>query len=163
MTEERQDKGDVPVRADVRGPGAVLREMDRMFQGFRRGLEDVFSRRFPTLPSLRYPEFRTPVLDLRETDGEFVLTAEMPGVNREDVDIRVTEDRVKIKAESREEREEKVKGYYRRERGYAAFYREVSIPEPVVAEKAKAVLHNGVLELRLPKAERGRTRRVPVE
>jgi HSP20 family protein len=86
----------------------------------------------------------------------------MPGVRPEDVDITVANDVLTIKAEHREETEDKKREYYRREIRYGAFHRALSLPVSVDADKAEARFENGMLHLKLPKAEALRPKQIKV-
>ncbi|MFQ6105515.1 MAG: Hsp20/alpha crystallin family protein [Candidatus Hydrothermarchaeaceae archaeon] len=107
--------------------------------------------------------YREPFTDIIETEKEVVVTAEIPGVEKEDIKINTTEDRIKITAEARHEKREEKEGYVRRERGYESFYRVLALPAEVEAEKAKATYKNGILEVVLPKAKTARKTRIKVE
>jgi len=94
---------------------------------------------------------RAPLIDLVDEGDRFRIVAEIPGVDKEDLDVRIFEDSVVIRAEKKLGKEEKGKNYYVRERGYTSYYRSIALPEPVVPEKAAASYRNGVLEIVVPK------------
>ncbi len=100
-------------------------------------------------------DYRKPLADIYETDKEFVSVMEMPGVSKEDIRINLTEDAIEVKVEKKAEKkeEDKKKGIYRMERRYAGFYRCLGLPKNVEADKISASYKDGVLELRMPKAE----------
>ena len=95
-------------------------------------------------------------VDVRDVDDSIIVTADMPGVEKEDVNITVSDDTLEISTESREEvsEEKDEEGFVRRERHYTGYYRRVPLPGPVDDSNAKATLNNGVLEITLPKSER---------
>ncbi len=97
-----------------------------------------------------------PYTDIQETENEVVLTADIPGVEKEDIEINATEDGVEIKAETRFEEDEEKEGFVRRERGYRRFYRKYALPAAVDPAKAEARYNNGVLEVKLPKKKVGK-------
>lgn len=101
--------------------------------------------------------FRTgnfgPSVDLRETDNEIVLHADIPGVNREDLDITVDENMVILKGETKRDQTREERGYHLTERRYGSFYRTIPLPVEVKSDQAVAHYKNGVLELRVPKVE----------
>jgi len=142
----------------------MFREFDRMFDDFRRNFEDTFllplkerkigiAKRFGD----RFPEifldkfFKEPNVDLIDRGKEFLLKAELPGVEKKDVEIEVSNDEIEIKAERGFEKEEKDECYLYRERGYNSFYRKVNFPEEVIPDKVEAKMSNGILEVKLPK------------
>jgi len=129
-------------------PMSVMRNMDRLFEDFRNEWENVFM--FPRTTGLDV--VRQPLVDLVDTGKEYQVKAELPGINKEDLNIEVSENGIEISAESKEEKKEERKGYIRRERRYASFYRSIPLPEDVVPDKASAELKEGVLSVTLPKA-----------
>lgn len=121
------------------------REMDRFFRNFwEESLEyeskDIVPR-----------NYREPLTDMWETEKEVIITAELPGVRKEDIEINIKDDGLEIKVEKRDELKEERKGIYRLERRYAGFYRYIRLPGNVDIEKAEATYNNGVLEIRIPK------------
>jgi len=132
---------------------------ERMNQLFRELMGGEGERRFFT----PFEGVRTPFCDVQETDSEVIITAELPGVSKEDIQINATENEVEIKAERRSEQEEKSGSYLRRERTHTSFYRRIALPAEVQAEKAKAKYRDGVLELRLPKKKARQKSQIKVE
>lgn len=102
-------------------------------------------------------------VDLYETDEEVILTAPLPGVKPEDVQISVTGETITIKGEVKEEHEEEKPNYYRQERHYGAFQRALALPVQVDADKAEASFEDGVLKLRLPKVPEIRPKTIEVK
>jgi HSP20 family protein len=94
---------------------------------------------------------RAPRIDVTDTGKAYRIVADVPGVPKERLDIRVRGTYVEIRGEYAQETEEKKAEYVHRERTYAGFYRNLEMPEPVVGTEAKAKVENGVLELELPK------------
>ncbi len=96
---------------------------------------------------------QAPRVDLIDTGREYLVRADLPGVSKDDVELRATPDGIEIKAESKRQREEKEKGYYYRERSYSALQRTLPFPEEVLPDQAEASLKDGLLEVRIPKRE----------
>jgi len=94
---------------------------------------------------------RTPRMDVTDEGTAYKVVAEIPGIPKEKLDIRVRGTAVEIRGESEAETEEKREQYLHRERSYSGYYRSFELPEPVVATDAQAKVTNGVLELELPK------------
>ncbi len=143
-------------------------EMRRMLDRMERLLEEPWDLGFgPVRVRFKGSElegFRQPLADVFETDKEVVVTVELPGVRKEDIDVRVTESSVEIKAEVKGEIKEEKEGFYRAERTYQGFYRVIPLPTEVKANEAKATYNNGVLEIRIPKAkEETKAKKVKVE
>lgn len=138
-----------------------FREMAEFRETMDRLFERGFSRPWRLL-AWDMGEGFFPV-DLYETDDEVVVKASLPGVKPEDVQISVTGETLTIKAETKEEHEEKRPNYYRQERRYGAMQRALTLPVRVDADKADADFENGVLTLRLPKVPEVRPKTIEVK
>jgi HSP20 family protein len=125
-------------------------ELRRLHEYIDRMFEDMF-RSYSTPSFGTEVSFRAPPVDVIDEGDKIRVVAEIPGVRKEDLDVRVFEDSVVIRAERKESTEKKDKGYYLRERSYSTYYRTIALPAPVIPEKAEATYTNGVLELVLPK------------
>jgi HSP20 family protein len=101
-------------------------------------------------------------LDITENENEFIVRASLPGVKPEDVQITVHGDTLTIRGEIKSEEERKDEHYHLRERRYGQFQRIVTLSTPVMADKAQAQFENGVLTLRLPKAEDAKPKQIKV-
>lgn len=129
------------------GIGRIYDEMDRMFENF-------FGPMMPTRGTTTQTEgYRVPMVDLSESDGEFILKAELPGVNKDHLNVEVQRDVVMLKAETSEEKESTEGAYHRRERSYHSFQRTIPLPAEVKSSEAKASFKDGLLEVHLPKAQ----------
>jgi HSP20 family protein len=93
----------------------------------------------------------TPAIDIRDEEDKLVVTTDLPGINKEDVEINLKEDMLEISAKSGKEKETEEEGYLRRERAYTRFYRAVRLPTSVKDEGSTAKMENGVLTITLPK------------
>lgn len=129
--------------------GRVMEEMDRLAGdfGFGSGLRAAVDRNFPL-------GAWAPQVEMFERDGELVLRADLPGLQRDDVKVELADGAVTIEGERRDENEEKGEGFYRSERSYGRFYRRLPLPEGVSTENASATFNNGVLELTMPAVKR---------
>jgi HSP20 family protein len=101
-------------------------------------------------------------LDISETENEFILRASLPGVRPEDVQIMVQGDTVTIRGEIKAEEEKKGEHYHLRERRFGQFWRTVTLPTTISADKAQARFDDGVLTLILPKAESAKPKQIKV-
>lgn len=97
----------------------------------------------------------TPAIDIKEEDDKLVVTTDLPGINKEDVQINLKEDILEISAKIGKEKETEEEGYLRRERAYTQFYRAVRLPASVKEEGSTAKMENGVLTITLPKMQLG--------
>jgi HSP20 family protein len=140
-------------------------EMDRWFEQFApRGWMKPFHREWPSWGEMMAPlETRMPKVDVVDRDDEVLVRAEVPGVEKDDLDVSVSETAVTIKGETRHEEKEEKGDYYRRETTHGSFTRTVALPGTVNAERAKAKFKDGVLELTLPKVEKAKRRNVKID
>ena len=104
-----------------------------------------------------------PAMDLVETDDHFVLKADLPGLNEGDVNIEVEDNVLTVSGERKSEHEDKREGYYRVERSFGSFRRTLTLPEGVDPEAVNATFDKGVLEVRIPKPEQRKPRRVAIQ
>ncbi|WP_333841191.1 Hsp20/alpha crystallin family protein [Pelomicrobium sp.] len=141
------------------------------FEDFERMFDELLSYRFPrlfrwdwpTIPDVARIGARVPKLDIIDRDAEVVVRAEVPGVNKEDIEISLTGNVLTIKGESKREEKEEKGDYYRCEISRGAFSRTVSLPAEVDESKAKASLSDGVLEITLPKTETAKKRTIKIQ
>jgi HSP20 family protein len=147
------------VRWDPFGEMWSLRQaMDRLF-------EDAVVRPGSWLATARGEEGAIGLaVDMYETADDVVVTASVPGVRPEDIDITVQGDTLTIKGETQTEKDDDGQsGYHLHERRYGRFYREVALPKNVKSDAAEAHFENGILRLRLPKAEEAKERKIQVQ
>ena len=127
---------------------AMRREMNRLFDdvfgGF--GLPTAFG------PALRQMPV-APKIDVSETDNEIQVTAEMPGIDQNDVEVLLEDDRLIIRGEKKEEREDKDRNYHVRERVQGAFSRTLPLPFAPDPNQVKAEFRNGVMTITIPKPQ----------
>ena len=140
-------------------------DMERLFEefeGFR--FPSLFGREF--FPFTR--EFEhvgwVPEVEVLRKNGEFIVRADLPGMKKENVEVEIKENVLTLSGERKEEKEEKREGYYRTERSYGTFYRQIPLPEGAKADTAKAEFKDGVLEITMqaPKQE-PRVRRLEIK
>jgi len=104
-----------------------------------------------------------PAVDVMETDDEFQIRAELPGVEKKDVKLSVENGVLLISGHREQEKEEKGKRYHKIERAYGNFARSFTVPEAVDAEKVTAEFKHGLLTVRLPKSEKARPKSIEVK
>ena len=127
------------------------REMDDMRGSFdtRFGLD--FPRRWRRPGKYHVPAVRQPLLDIEDTGKTLEIRAELPGIPKENIDIKLTEDHLEISAKAQQDKEETGRDYYHRERSFHSFYRSVPLPTEVEQTKADAKLEDGILNITVPK------------
>ncbi len=134
-------------------PFALMRrfteDMDRMFVPATLGKEEL--------------EVWSPVVEVKEINGKFLVSAELPGLKKDEIKVQVTPEALILEGERKLEKEEKKEGYYHTERSYGHFYRSIPLPEEVNLEKAYAEFANGVLEVSIPvTGTKHKPREIPV-
>jgi HSP20 family protein len=133
-------------------PSDLWINFDRAFERFRRDFEDILWPMEP-FPMMGELETRMPTVDLEDKGDKFILTAEVPGFKKDDVEISICGNTVEISGSKEEKSDEETKEYVRRERSSASFYRKMTLPEEVKFEEVSADLKDGLLEITLPKKE----------
>lgn len=127
----------------------LRREIDRLFDDFH-----PFGWRFPEIPALRRAAWQiAPAIDLVEKDKEYEITAELPGIDEKDIELKLSNRMLTIRGEKSEETEEHEKDYHLSERRFGSFERSLQLPEGVDAEKIEARFAKGVLTVKLPKSD----------
>ena len=105
----------------------------------------------------------TPLVDISEDDKEYVVTAELPEMKKEEIKINVLDDILSISGERKYEKEEKGKKYHRVERAYGNFMRSFTLPENADGSKVHAEYKDGVLKVHLPKSEKAKPKAIEVK
>lgn len=130
-------------------PWRPFREIEEWFREEWPELLEWPERWFREFP--KFPLMRSPRVDLYESNGDLVAEFELPGVDPKNIELEVRNDSIRVEAKAEEKKEEKGKGYYRKElkRGY--FKRIIPLPVKVQEKKAEAVYKDGVLKVTIPK------------
>jgi len=116
-----------------------------------------------TPPTSEGPGFWMPTVEVKKTNGNLMVKAELPGLEKNDLKVQVVEHNLVLEGERRQEKEEKGDQYYRAERSYGKFYRSIPLPETAALENIKAELNNGLLEVTIPCVEaKKEVKEVPV-
>ena len=129
----------------------------RPFESLGRVFEDLFD-----LPLTGGTQ--TPQIDIKETDKTVEVSVALPGVDKKDISLDLTENSLAISCERREEKEKKGEGGYTlREQSYGRFYRAFTLPAPVKTGEAKASYKDGALKITMPKQKTGKARQITIE
>ncbi len=154
-------KRGLPVRYREEDPFTLLhQEMNRLFDTFERGWGlSLFE------PWGERQGVYSPSVNVSEDDHEFLITAELPGLDEKDVEVILEKDLLTIQGEKKEEKEESGKDYYHMERSYGTFRRSIPLPDEVDADKIEASFKKGILSIHLPKTEAARkeTRKISIK
>jgi HSP20 family protein len=135
---------------------SLRRDIDRLFEDFGGGLwRSPFRRSFFDIePGWRSQSAMSvmPAVDVTETDKAYEITAELPGLDEKNIEVKVADGVLTIKGEKQEEKEEKKKDYYMSERSFGSFQRSFQVPSGVDADKIEASFKKGVLTVTFPKS-----------
>ena len=122
-----------------------------------------FDRLFNTLFERSNVQQRwVPAMDLVEADDHFLLRADLPGLGEDDVNIEVRDNTLTVSGERKAEHEQREKGWYRLERQFGQFSRSISLPDGIEPDVISASFDHGVLEVRVPKPEQRKPRRIQI-
>jgi HSP20 family protein len=147
----KSGKKSVPIQKSQGDPiSALHQELNRVFDSFSRGFFDMSPLSTHLLESSSWGGF-SPQVDIRESEKDIEVTAELPGLDEKDVQVSLANNELVIRGEKKTESEEKRKGWHRIERSYGSFHRTVALPEGVDTAKADAVLKKGLLTVTIPK------------
>lgn len=131
-------------------------EIEKLFEEAWKRPFSLFGSLMPRIKS--ESEVIAPAVDIYEEGDDLVLKAELPGLNKDDIEVKVTDDYITISGEKKKEEKVEEKNYYRYERSYGSFSRTFRLPVEIQTDKAKAKFENGVLEIRIPKTEEAKTK-----
>jgi HSP20 family protein len=129
---------------------------------FREDIYDLMDRFLAGIPSAESTTEWVPFVDISETDGEFNVRAELPGLDKNDLDVDVSGDVLSIKGEKKDEEEKKDKGYYMRESYFGSFQRNIRLPAEVQRDQVEATFKDGILNITIPKSEEKKARKIQI-
>ena len=130
-------------------------DIDKSIETLRKDMEKAFSS-FPSISMPKMPEASCDVID---EGNQFRVKMDVPGIQKKDINLNVTDNSLEVSAEHKEESEEKKKNYLRKERSHVSYYRTLPMSEDAVSGKVKAKLTDGVLDITLPKAKPTKTQK----
>ncbi|WP_082002859.1 Hsp20/alpha crystallin family protein [Geobacter sp. OR-1] len=172
LTHGHGKRTDVPVKRELsleRKGGGIWSTLDEM----ERWMEESMHRPFlfdygfrpisRLLHDLRGEGEMTPSVDVYTAGNEVVLKAELPGMNREDISVRLVDNNLTISGEKKTEERVERKDYLRLERSYGSFLRTLHLPEGCVTDKLTASYKDGVLEIRVPREVRNEAKTITIE
>lgn len=126
------------------------------------GLQEQFNRELDSDNSNVVTSHWRPAVDIKEEKDRFVILADLPGVDPKDIEVTMENGVLTLKGERTSDKEESHEGYKRVERIRGTFYRRFSLPDTADADRIEATGKNGVLEITLPKSEKGQPRKITV-
>jgi HSP20 family protein len=147
---KREEETTFPRRADAFE--AFRRNIERNIErAFMRPWPSVFDWRFPSMPFGPLSDIRAPLCDMVDKGDRYEVQVEVPGIEKEKIDLKATRHAIEITGEQTEKTEEKGKSYVYNERSYRSFHRRIPIPDEIVPSEVNAKMVNGVLIIELPK------------
>ncbi len=134
-------------------------------QSFQKEMNRLFQDFFEVAPFGGRDSGIYPEIDVKETDKEIKVSAEVPGLEEKDVEVLLSSDSLTIKGEKKQEKEERGQSYYRSERRYGSFSRVIPLASDIEADKAEARFKNGVLYITIPKTEKAKAdvKKIPIK
>ncbi|HEY7388486.1 MAG TPA: Hsp20/alpha crystallin family protein [Bryobacteraceae bacterium] len=134
-----------------------------MMRRLSEEMDRAFGSSFGLTRTMGHRGMWAPAIEVRELDNELEITAELPGMNKENVKVEIASDQIVVEGEKKSEEEKKEKGLVRSERSYGHFYRAIPLPDGADADKAKAEFKDGVLRVSVPITESKRqSKRIPI-
>jgi HSP20 family protein len=169
---DKKVKGNIPVTTSgkdvAKSSGSVLNPI----QDMERAFDKIFRSRFPSLlhwndapvvdTLFEFEGQRLPSLDVIDRDSEVLVRAEIPGINKKDLNISLADNILTIKGQTNNESKEEKGDYYRHEISCSSFARSVTVPGSLDASKTVANLKDGILEVTLPKVESSKRRNIAI-
>jgi HSP20 family protein len=146
-----------PMRPEMNVFGTLHREIDRLFDDFTRGFGATGMQAMSNL---------VPSIDASETDKEIVITAELPGLERKDVEVSLDDNILTIRGEKKieaEQKDDKSKNVHVSERAYGLFYRMLELPTGIDPSTVQATMSKGVLKVTIPKPTRSEAKKIEVK
>lgn len=131
----------------------------------KREMDSLFNARFPRsfFDSYFSDDTWAPLVDIEEDKDAFTVTAELPGMKKDDINISIDDNTLVISGKRESKKEEKEKTYHRVERSYGSFYRAISLPRDIDENRIKAAFNEGVLEISLPKSDKSKTKQIEIK
>jgi len=152
-----RNKSKEPVRAEASPLTALRAEIDRLFDSVVRDPLGAFDWAFPSGRGW------TPAVDIAESDAEFTVRAEIPGIDPNDLEVNITGNQLVLAGEKKESSEKKGKDFYQSESRYGSFRRSIPLPQSVDPEKVEADYAQGVLTIHLKKIQESPPKKVEVK
>ena len=158
--EKKEDQKSREITVRRESPFSLFQEMDRLFNDMQRNFFEDWpfgwrrQRPFSLIIKEDEPIFRTPLSNIKESKDHFNISAELPGLDKGDIEITIQDGNLEIKGEVKEEKKEEKEGeLVRREFRSSSYYRCFSLPDNIDGDKIDATLEKGILTVKIPKVE----------
>jgi len=155
MKDKKKEKMELaPKTSEMVNPFGMMRQftkdMERLFENFGAFRPNFFKTDFDPF-RLEFDKIDwVPQIEVLQNNGQFMVKADLPGLTKDEVKVELTDKLLTISGERKDEKEEKREGFYRSERSYGSFYRQIPLPEGAKTDDAAATFRNGVLEITMP-------------
>jgi HSP20 family protein len=163
---DTDNKGTIPVTSTQK-TSASWPTLHHPIAEMERALDRFFGRSWPDFTKfdslISAEDLRSPSLDVVDRENEVLVRAEIPGIDKKDIEISLNNNVLSIKGQSKKEEKEEKGDYYRREISSASFARSVTVPANIDISKAAANLKDGLLEIKLPKTEASKRRNIEIQ
>lgn len=130
-------------------------------------IDDIFSNFFEDFNKLTHPIYEnkslSPKIDFYENDMDYCLSAELPGILQENIDVKINNNILTIQTKCEEKKEETKNNYHIQERYCGSFYRSIGLPNNINENKINASFENGVLKIKIPKQEETKTKKIMIK
>jgi HSP20 family protein len=130
---------------------------------FRRDIYDLMDRFLSGTPFSEFDSEWSPLVDVSETNNAINVRVELPGLDKNDINVDVSGDMLSIKGKKKEEEEKKDKGYYMRESYFGSFQRNIKLPADIQSDKVEAKFKDGILNIKLPKSEEKKAKKIQIQ
>ncbi len=145
------------VKRPAKESSRLVQGFDSIFDEFRRSFDDLMAPVTPMrtfLPrTIEYLPIRAPLVDVIDDGNQYLINVELPGFDKEDVDVELNKDILVLQAEKKSEKEDKSHNYLHREQVYTSCHRTINFPDEVDPAKVEGTMEKGLLKLTIPKRE----------
>jgi len=140
------------------------KEIDTLFERFfEEPFKNLMRNRFPVFEEFAKFEDLTPKVDMFDSKNELVVKMEVPGIDKKNINISISDGMLNVQGEVKKEEETKKDDYYYSERSYGSFSRRLRLPVDVKEDLVKATYKDGVLEIKLPKTAKSKPKEIKVQ
>ncbi|MEM3405901.1 MAG: Hsp20/alpha crystallin family protein [Candidatus Pacearchaeota archaeon] len=141
----------------------IFDEIKRLKREIDKNFNQFFNNRLDLELEEEMSGMKKPLSEMEETEKDLILRFEIPGVDKKDIHLNITKNKVEIRAEKKKEEKIEKKGFFKSERIYNGFYRTMILPCEVIPEKAKAKYKDGILEVIVPKTKDDKKTKIEIE
>jgi HSP20 family molecular chaperone IbpA len=154
MSEEEKESTSLATRRDNSMRRSMFGGFDSLFNEFRRDFDNMMNLWYPrTTSTIGIRRIGYPATDIVDNGGNYTVKADLPGLTKDKIEVKLTDDMIEISGKEEQEVTEEGKNYLMKERSSASFQRKLTFPEAVLPDKAEAEMKDGILMIHVPKRE----------